>query len=73
MGIVNNNRTLNQIINESIYRIESIYSDDKITWEIISREAKNLSETLHKYHYPKKIRNAAKNEFYKYFSMTNEK
>lgn len=73
MGIVNNNRTLNQIINESIYHIESIYSDDKITWEIIIREAKNLSETLHKYHYPKKIRNAAKNEFYKYFSMTNEK
>lgn len=73
MGIVNSNKTLNQIINESIYHVESLYKDDEITWEIISKEAKNLSETLHNYHYPRKIRNAAKNEFYKYFSMTNEK
>lgn len=71
MGIINSNMTLNKIINESIYHIEAMYSDDMITWKIISREAKNLSETLHKYHYPKKIRNAALNEFYKYFTMKN--
>ena len=71
MGIINSNMTLNKIINESIYHIEAMYRDDMITWKIISREAKNLSETLHKYHYPKKIRNAALNEFYKYFTMKN--
>ena len=72
MGIINS-KTLHSILNESIYHIESLYNDDQITWEIISKEAKNLSETLHNYHYPRKIRNAALNEFYKYFSMKNER
>ena len=65
-------KALNNILNESIYHVESLYSYDEIDHVIISKEAKNLSETLHKYHYPKKIRNAAINEFYKYFSFKKE-
>ena len=71
-GIVNN-KTVYSILNESIYHLESLFDYDDITLEILDKEAKSLSETLHKYHYPRKIRNAAIVEFYKYFSFVNEK
>lgn len=68
MSVIKNKSVYN-ILNESIYHVETLYKLDDITDEIVGKEAKNLSETLHNYHYPKKIRDAAIDEFYNYFSV----
>ena len=60
------------ILNESIYQIETQCGYNDISDNIIRKEAKQLSETLLKYNYPKDSVNAAVNEFYDYFSVSRD-
>lgn len=60
------------ILNESIYQIETQCGYDDITDNVVNKEAKQLSETLFNYNYPKDSINAAIDEFYNYFSVERD-